>query len=362
MNVKNPLAGFSREASAVTTGRYKNGEMSVGTTEAAEKRNTTADYVKSELAVDRTRLDSAINSHPGESVSPRAKDGGEPEKRARTNFKKLPKNDGILGHWDHYFKELLARQSSRDNSEKSNEDGEGNDERIVTANSLTRKSEEVKDDKGERDVTGEPLNHGGSFHLGRWGMSVLSPPAGFLRDVYQISQERSIHRKNKERRTGAGGDKSDYPAGRWGMSVSSPPKKFFEDILMRLEHRGTGPTTVKTRSGPSEGRSSVDDRSPAPQSRENLQTDSGERVMSDRRRNETFARTSVGKVPNNLRNNDRQFDARSNSPANVDFSNKLFSGNVRLLMRDLQINVDFGPNVTDNINILLRTNCDCSES
>jgi predicted deacetylase len=86
------------------------------------------------------------------------------------------------------------------------------------AKSLTRKGNEKKEER--KDTTEESLNHGGFserlFHPGRWGMSALSPPVEFLKNMLR----QTMHRKNKEQTEGEK-DRREHVAGRWRMSVTS---------------------------------------------------------------------------------------------------------------------------------------------
>jgi len=109
-----------------------------------------------------------------------------------------------------------------------NENNKKDNEKTIIAKSLVWKLKEKKDDARGKDVT-EKRNHEKSFYSDRWGMSYLSS-IEFLKDI----PRRSKYQKNKEQTET---DEKHYMLGRWDMSVVSPPKDFFEDILM---HRGHG--------------------------------------------------------------------------------------------------------------------------
>lgn len=189
------------------------------------------------------------------------------------------------------------------------------------------KSKVKKHDAGRKDVT-EKLNHERAFHSGRWGMSVSSPPAEFLKDM----SRRSMHRKNEEQ---IEKDGKHHLFDRWSTSVTSPPKEFFGDISMHREH-GTERFTAKTgrlRSRPNEVKGSSKNRPSIHQSYQNLQTILVQQLITEHYKK--LMEILLGKVPNGL------YDSRypgpnywNNYPTNTDFNNfhnGLFSGFLQAL-------------------------------
>lgn len=337
MGTENSSAELLLEAPVVETHqRYKDYETSDIKKDPFDKQNATvADYERSELEEDRS-LSSKVNSHSEESISQKSKTQHSPNNTRRNNKKYL--NGGENLNYKNNSKESPAKEHpgqsnlSRSDNKKGGKDGKRHDEEIVTTKPLTRKSKEERDNAGEKDTTGGPLNHGESFHSGRWGMSILSPPMGFLKDI----SRRSMHRKNKEHIEGEKDGGHDLVGGRWGMSVSSPPKEFLEDTLI---HRGsgTGHSTVKTGPRPSQVKESSNRRSLAHQDRQNSQADLTQRLMIDER-NKELAETLYKKLANDLYAfRYPKLNYWNNYRTNVDLlNNRPFPRNVKFLIQALQ--------------------------
>lgn len=380
MSVKKPPTGFLRDAYA-THQRGDNDKMSK-TKKRPEKQNESKTHEKSESEKDRL-LGSTANSHSGQRTSHRSKsrDILKKSKSSQEILEKIPKDSGSSKHGNHRLDEHPRQSSSpRDDNDESNEDcdegeeekkeeeNEGNDEKkedkeekdddgkVVTAGSLTRKSEaEETDDTRGTDAIEKPLNHRRSFQPGRWGMSVSSPPAEFLRDA----SRRAMHRKNKERTSGKK-DTRVHRTDRWNVSVSlSPGKEFLEDTSKhrrrgRGEGHGTERSTVKSRSRPGEVKGSSSDRSPASQRQPDLQTNLTWQPMTDERANEEFASSVLGKAPSGApgRLADRwESDVWRAYRANIDFNNNPFPRNT-IMIREIAAlwsNVDFGAPTVANI-------------
>lgn len=317
-------------------------------------------------------LGSAVDSHPEQQPTSRRSKGRDSPKRHKSshgNLKKIPKERRSHRPQEHPVKEHprqpgLPRDYSGeggnedcDEEEEEEEKKEGDEEekddgeRVVTASSLTRKSEgEETDDTRGKVAIEKPLNHRRSFQPGRWGMSVSSPPAEFLRNV----SRRAMHRKTEERTGGRKEDGRVHRTDRWDVSVSFPPgEEFLENIPLKHpprtrpgEGHGAGPrSTVKTGSRPGEVKGSSGDRSPAPQRRPDSRTNLTRQPMTDERGNEELASDALGRAPSdpdrpaNRRESDR--DARQ---ASVDFNNNPFPRST-ILLREIMAswsNVDFG--------------------
>lgn len=279
------------------------------------------------MLMQKSKKNDNINSHPEESILQQSKIlyvFKNPTNKNLTKFSKTSENLNQKTDSKEFSVEEYPKQSSPSQNDEENEDNKRDDEENITAKLLMWKSKEEKDDAKRKDMT-EKLNYEKSFHSGRWGMSVSSPPAEFLKAM----SRRSKHWKNEEQTEKDG---KHHLFARWGMSVASPPKKFFEDIVM---HRGHGAKrlTMKTKSRPNEIKGSSDDRSPIHQSRRNLQTALVQQLMTDERYKK-FAETLFGKVPNSL------YDSKypglnywNNYLTNVDLNNGLF---LRFLMQALQ--------------------------
>lgn len=267
-----------------------------------------------------------VNSYPEELILQQPKTLHVPESPVNKIFKKFSETNKNLNHKtdSKFLMKKYPRQSRifQNDNKENNEDNKKDDEKTITRKSLMWKSKEEKHDARGKDMT-EKLNHERSFHSGRWGMSVSSPPAEFLNDMFQ----RSMHRKNEKQ---IEKDRKHHLFGRWGMSVASPPPEFFEDILIYPEH-GTDRFIAKTGSRPNEDKESFDDRSSIHQSHQNLQTTLVQQLMADEHYKK-LVRTLLGRVPNGL------YDSRyrrpnywNNYPTNTDFNNGLFLGFLQAL-------------------------------
>ncbi|XP_067205641.1 cylicin-1-like [Linepithema humile] len=269
-----------------------------------------------------------VNSYHSKPISEHSKNRRKTPVNTHENLKKLPKNNEKLNHRNGSeelsAKEHLKQSSpSRNDNEKSKKDSKGSGEKITTAKPLMRKSKEKEERK---DTTEEPLNHEGSFHPGRWGMSISLPPAEFLKDMFL----RSMYRKNKQQTEGEKGDRRQHVPGRWGMSVISPPKEFLEDIAT---HQGYGRLTMETRSRPGEVKGFSDDRSSVSQSRQNLQMDLVRATADERDKD-----FKVGRVPSGFYNFEYQ---RLNTWNNyADFNRDSFLlRKLKLLIQALQSDI-----------------------
>lgn len=332
MGMQNPPVEF---LSKVTHQRYKDYEISNIKEDPVDKQNATAaNYERSELEEDSSFIFKA-NLQSKESISQESK----AHRNTRRNFWKNLNNGENLNH-KNKSKESPAKEYSRQSNlfrnedEKSSKVSKRHDENIVTRKPSARKrSQEVWDDSREKDTTGGPLNYGGSFHSGRWGMSISSPPTEFLK-------KRSMRRKNEEHIKGEKDEKHNFTSGRWGMSVLSPPKEFLEDILMHRAH-GSGHSTVKTRPRSNQVKeSSSDHRSLTQQSRQNLQADSTHRSIIDER-NKELAKTLYEKILNELHPAQHsKFDAYWNHyQTNFNINRPLPKG-IKFLMKALRSYVE----------------------
>ncbi|KAL0104412.1 hypothetical protein PUN28_017263 [Cardiocondyla obscurior] len=180
-------------------------------------------------------------------------------------------------------------------------------EKTTTANSLTRKSKVEKHNAARKDAADKP-NHKRSFHRGRWGMSVSSPPLEFLRDM----SRRSMHRKSEER---IERDGKRHLFGRQSMRVASPAKEFFEKA-------DSSAAKIRSRSGEIAG--SPGGQSSIRQS-QNLQAAPVQRLMSDVHKEP--AETSPGKVSDDRDSGSSNSNYLNNYyPASADFNNGLSLG------------------------------------
>ncbi|XP_011143493.2 glutamic acid-rich protein [Harpegnathos saltator] len=313
MSVKKPPAGFLRDAYA-THQRDKKADRPSESKRKAEKEQSVATKNQEKSKPEKVReglLGSTVNSHGRQPTShrPRSRDTLERRKGSHGNSKS-PKDNGSLKREKHRLEQHPARehpakkqprQSSlprggsegssescdeEERMEKGDEEGHAGG-KVVTAGSSTRKSKEEKEDEDEdeettddtrgKDATEKPLNHRRSFQPGRWGMSVSSPPAEFLRDA----SWRAMHRKNKER-AGDGEEEEEeekeedervHRTDRWDVSgLSSPGEEFLGGMPeLPARGRGSGRSTVKSGSRPGEVKGSPADRPPAAQRPPDLQ-------------------------------------------------------------------------------------------
>ncbi|XP_032680379.1 uncharacterized protein LOC116848415 [Odontomachus brunneus] len=342
ISVRKPPAGFLRDAYAAHQ-RDKNNKKVSGKKREPEKNRL---------------LGSAADSHSEQQPTSRRSKGRNSPKRHKSshgNLEKIPKERRSHRPQEHPVKEHLRqsgppRDDSEEGSENCDEEEEEGDEkddgeRVVTASSLTRKSEEEEtDDTRGKVVIEKPLNHRRSFQPGRWGMSVSSPPAEFLRNV----SRRGMHRKTKEHTGGKKEDGRVHRTDRWDVSVSFPPgKEFLEDIPLKPPRAGEGHgrSTVKTRSRLGEVKGSSGDRSPASQRRPDLRTNLTQQSMTDERGNEELASDAFGKAPGDPdRPADRRESDRGARQASVDFNNNPFPRST-ILFREIVAswsNIDFG--------------------
>ncbi|XP_071563337.1 uncharacterized protein [Temnothorax nylanderi] len=275
--------------------------------------------------IQKSKRNDNVNSHPAELVLQQSKIPHVPKSPIDKNLKKFSEPSKNLYHKIDFNLPVkkYPRQSSpsQNDNKENNEDNKKDDEKIIAARSLMWKSKEDKHNAEGKDVT-EKLNHEISFHSGRWGMSVSSPPVKFLKDM----SRRSKHRKNEEQ---VEEDGKRHLFGRWGMSVASPPKEFFEDISMHRGH-GTERFTAKTGSRPNEVKGSSDDRPPIHQSHRNLQTTLVQQLMTDEHYKKLVG-TLLGKVPNGLYDFKYPDSNWNNYPTDTDLNNDLFLGFLQAL-------------------------------
>lgn len=275
------------------------------------------DEEKTANSLMKSKKNDNVNSHSEESISQQSKTH-VPKRLTDKNLEKFSRNSKNLNHKTDSKLSVTEylRQSgpSQSGNEENNENGKKDNEKTVKP--LMWKSKEEKNDAGRKDTT-EKLNHERSFHSGRWGMSVSSPPTEFLKDI----SRRSNHRKNKEQTEKDG--KHSFGL-RWDMSVALPPKEFLEDISMHRGH-GTEHFAMKTDSRPNEVKGFYNDRQwPPIHHRRNLQTALFQQLMTNERYKKLVG-TLLGKVPNGL------YDSRypspnywNNYPTNTDLNNGLF--------------------------------------
>lgn len=268
--------------------------------------------------IQKNKTNDNVNSYPEELVLQQSETLHVPKSPTNKIFKKISETSKNLNHKTNskFLMKKCPRQFKifQNNKEKNNKDNKKDDEKTITAKLLVWRNKEKHNARG-KDVT-EKLNHERSFHSGRWGMSVSSPPVEFLKDL----SRRSMHRKNEKQ---IEKDEKHHLFGRWGMSETSPPTEFFENISIHRGH-GTDRFIAKTGSRPNEGKESSDDRLPIHQSHRNLQTTLVQQLMADEHYKKLM-RTLLGRVPNSL------YDSRYSRPnywnnyqTNTDFNNGLF--------------------------------------
>ncbi|XP_070162345.1 uncharacterized protein [Polyergus mexicanus] len=328
-SVENPSAEIIQEAHAVSHQRHKDYEISDIKEDPFDAETTTvADCARSELEEDRS-VTSKIDSHSKELISQESKIQSSSD-NMRRNIKKYSNSNENL-NYENNSKESPVKEYPRqpnllqNDKEKSSKDSMmRHDEKIVTTKPLTRKSKEEEDDAGEKDATGRPLNHGGSFQPGRWGMSILSPPMEFLENIFRLSM------KNKEHTEGKKDEKHDL-VDQWGMSVTSLPKEFLEDILHGVRH-----LIMKSGSRPSQIKGSSDHRSLVHPSYQNSQANPIQRLIIDEH-NKKLAETSYGKVPNDFYpSRYPKLNYWNNYKTNIDLNNRLLLRNLKFLTQALQ--------------------------
>ncbi|XP_072745284.1 uncharacterized protein [Anoplolepis gracilipes] len=324
-----------QEASAVPHRRHKDYEISDIKEDVFDKQST--DYKKSELEEDRSLI-SKVNSHSKESIS-QDSTTQHGSNSTRRNINKVYSNSSENLNYKDNSKESSAKEypkqpnPSQNDKEETSNDSKKYDDKIVTTKPLTRKNKKETDDARE-DTTGRPLNHGGSFHSGRWGMNVLSPPTEFLKDIFR----QSMRRKNGEHTESEKDGRHDL-VGRWGMSVTSRPKEFHKNTLMQRTS-GTEPLTVKPESRPSQIKRTSERRSLIDQSYYNSQADPTQQLIIDERNKEP-ADTLYEKVPNNFYHfQNPKLNYWNKYQTNVDLNNHLFLKNLKFLIQALQSYVE----------------------
>lgn len=275
------------------------------------------------LLIRKSKKNGNANSHREKLTLQQSKTPYVPESSINKNLKRIFETSKNLNHKSE--SKLPAKKYPRQSSSSQNDNEENNKkDNEKTAKSLMWKSKAKKHDAGRKDVT-EKLNHERSFYSGRWGMSVSSPPAEFLKDM----SRQSMHRKNEEQ---IEKDGKHHLFDRWSTSVISPSKEFFGDISMHRGH-GTERFTAKTprsRSRPNEVKGFSKDRPPIHQSHQNLQTTLVQQLITEHYKK--LMETLLGKVPNGLYNSRYPGpNYWNNYPANTDFNNGLFLGFLQAL-------------------------------
>lgn len=323
ISVENPSAEIIEKAPVVKSTmqlhqRYKDYEISDIKEDLLDKQNATvADYEKNELEKDRS-LTSKVNSQESKESNSQKSKSQHSRDNTHRNSKKHSKSDENLNSKIN-SKESLAKVNSRrsnlsQNNKEENSKNNNGHKKIVTTKPLTSKSKE------EKDTTGRPLNREGSFHSGRWGMSVSQPPTEFQKDI-----SRSTHRKNKEHNEGEKDGRHDS-VGRWS-NVASPPNKPHKDqnIMLHLTaHLGVKSSQVKE----SSHRQSL-----AHQNHQNSQASIIER-------NKGPADTLHEQIPKNFYHSRYpKVSYRNNYRTNVDLNNRLLR-NLKFLIQDLQSYVE----------------------
>lgn len=331
ISVENPSAEIIEKApvAKLLHQRYKDYEISDIKENLLDKQNATvADYEKSELEKDRS-LTSKVNSQESkESNSHESKSQHNPNTMHRNSKKHSNRDENLNSKIN--SKESLAKVNSRQSnlSQNNKEENSKNNKRhkkIVTTKPLMWKSKEERDDAEEKDTTGRPLNHGGSFHSGRWGMSISQPPLEFQKDI-----SRSTHRKNKEHIEGEK-DGSHDSVGRWS-NVASPPNRPHknQNIMLHL-------TTHLGVKSPSQVKGSSHHRSLAHQNHQNSQADPTPLIIEH---NKGPAETLHEQIPKNFYHSRYpKVSYQNNYQTNVDLNNRLLR-NLKFLMQDLQSYVE----------------------
>lgn len=283
--------------------------------ESTKDNKQDEEKMENDMLMQKSKKNDNINSHPEKSISQQSKIlYKSPISKNLKKISKTSKNLNQKTDSKEFSVKEYPKQSSPSQNDDENENNKKDDQKTIMAKLL--KSKEEKDDAEGKDTT-KKLNYEKSFHSGRWGMSVLSPPAEFLKAM----SRRLKHWKN-EKQTEK--DEKHHLFDQ-DMSIASPPKKFFENIVMH-QGPGTKRLTMKTKSRLNEVKGSSDDQSPIHQSRRNLQTALIQQLMTDERYKK-LAETLFGKVPNKL------YDSKysglnywNNYPTNVDLNNDLFLG------------------------------------
>ncbi|KAL6449117.1 hypothetical protein ACFW04_000666 [Cataglyphis niger] len=319
-NIENPAAEIIQEMHVMPYhSRYKDYEISEIIEDLTDAGNTTvANNARSELEKDLSLI-SEINSHSKESISQESKTEHSSD-NTRRNIKKSSNSDNNSEEAPE--KEYPGQPNlSRNDKEKSSK---RHDEKIVTTKLLTRKSKEERDDAGEKNMTGRPLNHGRLSS--RWGMSILSPPKEFLENKF-----RPLHQKNKEHTEG----KKDgrHLVGRSGTNVTSLPKEFLHDTLMHRTY-GAKSLSVKPGSRSSQIKGFSDHQSLANPSHQNSQADSTQQLMIDN--NKELTETLYEKIPNNFYPSRYLKLNWNNYRPYIDLNNRLLLRNLKFLTQALQ--------------------------
>lgn len=298
--------------------RYKDYEISNIEEVLVDKQNATAtDYERSELEKDRS-LTSKVNSQESKESNLQGS-----KSQHRSNRKRYSNSDENLNYKNN-SKKFLAKVNPRQ-SNLSQNDKEENSKNKRHNKEKTKpfmwKTKERRDDAEEKDMTGRSLNHGGSYHPGRWGMSLSKPPMEFRKDIF-----RSTHRKNKEH-TESEKDRGHNLVERWG-NAASPPKKLKNGNIMlhltaHLDTKSPKPGQVK---------GSSYHRSLAHQNHQDSQTDD--------EHNKELAETSHEQIPQNCYHLlYPKVNYQNNHQTNVDLNHLL--RNLKFLMQALhEQNVD----------------------
>lgn len=109
---------------------------------------------------------------------------------------------------------------------------------------------ELKEGRGTRgkDATGKPLNHEGSFHPGRWGISVSTPPRNFWRT---FPKDRCIG-KIRGRGWGRREEDGENPSNWWAHESPHLSRNSSRTSRYRPEDTKLDLSAVKIRSRPRE--------------------------------------------------------------------------------------------------------------
>lgn len=260
------------------------------------------------LLMQKRKKNNNVHSHSKKSISQQSQTSHVPKSRTNKNLKTFSETKKNL-NLNHKIDSKLFSQ----NDEEINKNSKKDNEKAIIAKSLMWKIKKKKDDARGKDVT-EKRNHEKSFHSGRWGTSISSPPIEFLKDV----PRRSKHRKNEEQTET---DEKHYLFGRWGMSVTLPPKDFLEDISVHRGH-GTERFTTKRGSRLNEIEGSSNDRPLIHQNRRNLETALVQKLMTDKRYKKLVGTSE--KVPNDFYYSRYLSPNYWNNYPNADLNNGLF--------------------------------------
>ncbi|XP_025263581.1 uncharacterized protein LOC112637651 [Camponotus floridanus] len=312
VSAENTSADIDKKNPVMLHQRYKDYEISNIEEVLVDKQNAIAtDYERSELEKDRS-LTSKVNSQE----SKESNSQGSKSQHRSNDRKRYSNSDENLDYKNNSKKSLAKvnpRQSNLSQNDKE-ENSKNKKHNKEMAKPSMWKIKEERDDAEEKDTTGRSLNHGGSYHPGRWGMSLSQPPMEFRKDIF-----RSTHRKNKEH-TESEKDRRHDLVERWDNAASPPKKLKNGNIMLHLTaHLGT--------KSPGQVKGSSYHRSLAHQNHQDSQTDD--------EHNKELAETSHEQIPKNCYHLlYPKVNYQNNHQTNVDLNH--LSRNLKFLMQALQ--------------------------